>query len=88
MDRLRPAIQFEDAQRHQQGFGRHVVIDGLHRLGAPRLAVTREFADLDLGLGVDGDSQPVGIGRRLVAGALDVSEDRVGLGDFFSGRVF
>jgi hypothetical protein len=56
MDRFRPAIQFEYAQRNQQGIGRHVVINGLHGFGAACLAVAAEFADFDFRLGIDGDS--------------------------------
>ncbi len=87
MNRRRATIQFEYAQRDQQGVGRHVVINGLHGLGAACLAVTGEFADLDFRFGIDGDSQRVRVGRRLGTGGLDVLEDRVGFGYFFSGRV-
>lgn len=87
MDRLGPAIQFEYAQRDQQGVGRHVVINGLHGFGTACLAVPGEFADFDFRFGIDGDSQRVRVGCRLGTGGLDVLEDRVGFGDFFSGRV-
>ena len=86
LDRLRPAIQFEDAQRDQQSVGRHVVIDGLQGFGAACLAVAGEFADLDFRFRIDGDSQRVRVGCRLDPSGLDVLEDRVGFGNFFSGR--
>jgi len=87
LDRFRPAIQFEDAKRDQQSLGRHVVIDGLHRFGTTCLAAAGEFADLNFRLGVDRDSQRVRSGRCLGTGRCDVLEDRVGFGNFFSGRV-
>ena len=86
MDRLRPAIQFEYAQRDQQGVGRHVVINGLHGFDAPCRAFPGKFADLDFRFGIDGNSQRVRVGRRLGTGGLDVVEDGVGFGNFFSGR--
>ena len=86
MDRLCPAIQFEDAQRDQQGVGRHIVIDSLQSFGTACLAVAGEFADLDFRFGIDGDSQRVRVGCRLAPSGLDVLKDRVGFGNFFSGR--
>jgi hypothetical protein len=88
MDRLSATIQLEYAERDQDGIGRHVVIDRLHRFGTAGLTVPREVANLDLRLGVDGDSQRVRVFRRLDSGRLDVCEDRIGLGNFFSGRAF
>jgi hypothetical protein len=63
------------------------VIDGLHGLGAACLAMAGEVADLDFRFGIEGDSQRVRVGRGLGTGVLDVVEDRVGFGNFFSGRV-
>jgi hypothetical protein len=63
------------------------VIQGLHGLGTACLAVAGEFADLDFRFGIDGDSQRVWVGYRLGTGGLDVLEDRVGFGNFFSGLV-
>ena len=87
LNRLRAAIQFEDAQRDQHGIGRQVVIHGLDGFGAACLAVAGECADLDFRFGIDGDSQRVRVGRRLGTGGVDVVEDGVGFGNFFSGRV-
>jgi hypothetical protein len=64
------------------------VVEGFDRLGPAGFAAAGEFADLDLGLGVEGDPQGVGLGGRPGAGVPDVLEDRVGLGNFFSGRAF
>ena len=87
VDLLRPAVQFENSERNQKGVGRHVVIERPDRSGSAGFAASGEVADFDLGLGVDGDPQGVGVGRCPGAGFADVFEDRVGLGDFFSGRV-
>ena len=86
VDLLRPAVQFENSERDQEGLGRQVVIERPDRSGSAGFAASGEVADLDLGLGVDGDPQGVGGGRCPGAGFPDVLEDRVGLGDFFSGR--
>ena len=86
LDRYRPAIHLEYAERDQEGFGRHVMIEGLYRRRPACLAAPAKSADLDFRLGVDGDSQGVGVVRRAPAGFLDVVEDGVGLGNFFSGR--
>ena len=88
VDRDRAAIQFEDAERNQNGLGRHVVIEGFQRFGRTRFTAAGERADLDFGLGIAGDPQRVRLGRRPGAGALDALEDGVGFGDFFSGRAF
>ena len=87
MDRLRAAIQFKDAQRDQQGFGRHVVIDDLHGFEAARRAAAGEVADLDFRLGINGDSQRIGVGCRFGTGVLDVLENGIRFGNFFSGLV-
>ena len=63
------------------------MIDGFHGFGAAGLAVAGELADLDFGFGIEGDSQRIRVGRRLGPGGLDVLEDGIGLGNFFSGRV-
>ena len=60
----------------------HRVIAGLDGFGAAGIAATREVADLDFGLGIDGDSQRVRFGGAG-AGVLDVLEDRVRFGNFF-----
>jgi hypothetical protein len=63
------------------------VIEGFHRFDAACLAAAGEVADFDFRLGIDGDSERVRIGRRLGTGGVDVLENRVGFGNFFSGRV-
>jgi len=88
LDRHRAAIQLQHAQRNQQGVGRQVVIEGLHGFGAAGLTATGELADFDFRLGIEGDSQRVRFVRSPGTGGLDVLEDRVGFGNFFSGRVF
>jgi hypothetical protein len=62
------------------------MIDGLDGVGAAGRARAGEGADLNFRFGIDGNSQRVRVGRRRDPGGLDVVEDGVGLGDFFSGR--
>jgi len=88
LDRHRAAMQFEYAKRDQQGVGRHIMIESLDRLRSPCQALTGEGADFDFGFGIDGDAERVRLARRQDTDALDVLEDRVGFGNFFSGRVF
>lgn len=64
------------------------MIDRLDGFRAAYPTATGEVADFDFCFGIDGDSQRVGIVRRQGAGGLDIVEDGVGFGDFFSGRAF
>ena len=87
MDRHGTTIQLQHAKRYQQSVGRHVVIEGFQGFTATCLTAPGEVADFDFRLGIEGDSQGVWFAGGSNAGILDVLEDRVGFGDFFSGRV-
>jgi hypothetical protein len=58
------------------------MVEGLDRLRAARLAAPRELAQIELGLGVDGNSQRVGAGVGSLILSLDVREDVVRLAHF------
>jgi hypothetical protein len=58
------------------------MVEGLDRLRATRLAAPRELAQIELGLGVDGNPQRVGAGVGSLILPLDVGEDVVRLAHF------
>jgi hypothetical protein len=64
------------------------VIEGLQGCGAACRTTTGEGADFDFRLGIDGDPQRFRVVRGFDAGSVDVVEDGVGFGNFFSGRAF
>lgn len=84
VDRHGPAVQFQDAERHQDRLRPHVVVEHLHRLRPAGLAATGEVADRHRRLGIDGDPQRVRVGRGVGSGLVDVGEDGVGLGHLFA----
>ena len=86
VDRPLAATCLQHSQRDQRGLGRHVVVERLHRLGPACPAAAAEFADFDFRLGIEGDPQRFRVARGPGPGGVDVGEDRVGLGNFFSGR--
>ena len=63
------------------------MIRGLFRLATPPHATPRQLTHFDLGLGIQRDSERLGILYTLGMDFLEVVEDRVGFGDLFLGLV-
>jgi hypothetical protein len=61
------------------------VIGGGHRHAT--LAATGKRADLDRRFGIDGDASHVRGALGSLIDPVHLSEDRIGLGDFFGGRL-
>lgn len=61
------------------------MIESLDGFFPARVAAAGKVTDLDVGLGINGDSQRVRLGRTLLAGRVDVGKDRVNFGNFFRG---
>jgi len=59
------------------------MIQGTHRLGTTRQAQPREFADLQLGLGIERKAERFRVAGSLRVNLFQVLEDRIGLRKFF-----
>jgi hypothetical protein len=81
-------LLLNDPGGDEDRLGRHVMIQSLDRLSGTQTPPSGEVADLDFGLCIDGNPQGFRVCRGPIVGCVDVFEDGVGFGDFFSGRVF
>ena len=77
---------FQNPGGREHRVGMHVVIGRSHGLLAASHATSRKLPDLNLGLGIQGNPKRSRLLGRLRVNVLQVLEDRVGFGNFFSGR--
>jgi len=76
-------LRYQDADGNNDRIGREVVVERLDEL--PREPVAAQLANLDGGLGVDGEAQLVFGSVGASVDEVNLIEDRVGLGDLFFG---